>query len=323
MDDIAGLITRHGPLLISAICFTEAIGLPLPAAVALLGAGALTEQGQIPAWSFAAGLGGLLTGDLVLFAIGRYTGWYFLGLLCRLSASPESCIYNSAITFYRKGRTALLFAKFIPGLNTMAAPLAGSLNMKPQQFLAFDMAGVLIYAGTYFGAGFLFSDFLGLMLNRLATAGQFVRALLVLAAVAYVAYRVWVAWRLRVSFVDIPRLLPADAAAILRERADEVVVLDARSHGYYDRDSVRIHGSTRFEPNRLADPNAELPADKLILIYCTCLSDATSLRVARALRDRGRKTMVIQGGLQAWKKGGHPVEVVPADDLVQLPSFGR
>jgi hypothetical protein len=32
---------------------------------------------------------------------------------------------------------------------------------------------------------------------------------------------------------------------------------------------------------------------------------------------------VIQGGLQAWKKGGHPVEVVPADDLVQLPSFGR
>jgi 3-mercaptopyruvate sulfurtransferase SseA len=45
--------------------------------------------------------------------------------------------------------------------------------------------------------------------------------------------------------------------------------------------------------------------------------------VARALRDHGREAAVIEGGLQAWVKAGHPVETVPSDDLVQLPSFAQ
>ena len=243
--------------------------MPLPGAVALLGAGALTQQGRVPAWSLAAGLGGLLAGDLILYVIGRTTGWYFLGLLCRLSANPESCIYTAALTFYRRGRTALLFTKFIPGINTMAAPLAGSLNMTVSQFLSFDAAGALIYASSYFGIGFLFSDFLGLIMNRMAAAGEFVKTLLAAAAVAYLIYRTWLAWRLRVSFIDIPRVSPAEAAAALCEQGGETIVLDVRSHGYYEPGSTRIHGSVRFEPNRLAEAMGELPADKLIFLYCT------------------------------------------------------
>jgi hypothetical protein len=47
------------------------------------------------------------------------------------------------------------------------------------------------------------------------------------------------------------------------------VVLDARSHGYYGRNSVRIHGSKRFEPNRLTELIHDVPEDKLIFLYCT------------------------------------------------------
>jgi 3-mercaptopyruvate sulfurtransferase SseA len=45
--------------------------------------------------------------------------------------------------------------------------------------------------------------------------------------------------------------------------------------------------------------------------------------VARALRDSGREAVVIEGGLAAWRKSGLPVEHVPAEDVVQLPTFAR
>lgn len=269
MNDLASLISRHGPLLVSAICFIEAIGLPIPAAAALLGAGALVHAERIPGWSLLAGLGGLLAGDLILYLLGRKTGWYFLGLLCRLSASPESCIYNSALMFYRRGRTALLYTKFIPGINTMAAPLAGSLNMSLRQFASYDAAGAALYAGSYFLLGYAFSGFLTSMLARMEQAGNLVKALLIIGLISYALYRVWLAWRLRVGFVDVPRMTPGEAAAILRERADEVVVVDVRSHGYYESGAMRIQGSRRFEPNRLADSLADLPEGKLIFLYCT------------------------------------------------------
>jgi rhodanese-related sulfurtransferase len=43
--------------------------------------------------------------------------------------------------------------------------------------------------------------------------------------------------------------------------------------------------------------------------------------VARQLQELGFKVYVIAGGLRAWRKGGNPVERVPHDDLVKLPTF--
>jgi rhodanese-related sulfurtransferase len=43
--------------------------------------------------------------------------------------------------------------------------------------------------------------------------------------------------------------------------------------------------------------------------------------VAHILREKGFNTFVIVGGLTAWRKAGEPVESVPANDLVKLPTF--
>lgn len=43
--------------------------------------------------------------------------------------------------------------------------------------------------------------------------------------------------------------------------------------------------------------------------------------MARLLRDKGFNAFVIVGGLAAWRKAGQPVEPVPLDDLVKLPTF--
>lgn len=270
MDGVVELVSRHGPLLLAGFCFIEAMGLPLPAAIGLLGAGALAREGRIDAFlALGSGVAGLLAGDLLLYAIGRFTGWYFLGLLCRLTASPESCIYNAAQMFYRRGRFALLFAKFVPGINTMGAPLAGSLHMRFPEFLAYDFTGALIYAGSYFGLGFTFSHLLESMVRWITSAGDAVKLLLLGVLLAYLVYRGWLAWKLRMSFLDIPRITPAELAALLEKCPAQMAVYDVRSHGYYDMGAVRIQGSSRLEPNRLAEALSEIAETKRIFLYCT------------------------------------------------------
>jgi rhodanese-related sulfurtransferase len=39
------------------------------------------------------------------------------------------------------------------------------------------------------------------------------------------------------------------------------------------------------------------------------------------LREQGFNAFVIVGGLAAWKKAGQPLESVPGNDLVKLPTF--
>src|SRR5207342_2379221 len=114
-------------------------------------------SGTLNPWvASGCALSAMLLADTLMFLVGRYTGWWMLGLLCRLSLNPESCILRSADAFYRRGRTVLLFAKFVPGINTMAPPLAGSMNMRWGQFLWLDSLGVALYIGAYLSVGYLF-----------------------------------------------------------------------------------------------------------------------------------------------------------------------
>ena len=43
--------------------------------------------------------------------------------------------------------------------------------------------------------------------------------------------------------------------------------------------------------------------------------------MAHLLQEKGFNTFVIVGGLAAWRKAGQPLESIPKDDLVKLPTF--
>ena len=107
----------------------------------------------------------------------------------------------------------------------------------------------------------------------------------------------------------------------LAGHADNVLVLDVRSHGYYEKDTKRIHGSARLEPSALSQQASALPKDKEIVLYCTCYREATSSVVARELEGQGLKVSVLEGGFRAWKKAGLPLEAVPEGEVVPLPKF--
>src|ERR1700719_3287613 len=192
MNHLFSLIAHHGYLLIFAVVLAEAIGLPVPAAVALVagGAAAAAHTLSVPK-TLALALTAMLLGDTLLFILGRYMGWGLLGLLCRLSVNPESCVLRSAESFYKRGKTTLLIAKFIPGVNSMAPPLAGSMKMRPLQFLQLDFAGALLYVGTYTALGFLFRNFLAAMTRGFQAASHVLTEVLFVAAAGYVVYKFW------------------------------------------------------------------------------------------------------------------------------------
>src|SRR5215469_8999819 len=135
-------LARHGYAALAVVVFLEAIGIPVPAAVALIAAGTASAAHSMRAdLALALALCAMVAGDSVMYWIGRLSGWWMLGVLCRLSLNPESCILRSAQRFHRRGRITLVFAKFIPGINTMAPPMAGSMRMRYLQFLRFNSAG--------------------------------------------------------------------------------------------------------------------------------------------------------------------------------------
>jgi len=270
MTDLFALIAHHGYLVVFLLVLAEAVDLPLPAALALVAGGSAAASGTLSLpLVFTLGVMALLLGDSLMYVLGRYTGWALLGLLCKISVNPETCILRSAELFYKRGKKMLLFAKFIPGINTMAPPLAGSMRMRVEQFLALDFLGSALYVFSYVGVGYVFHSFVAVITRGFQAAGHVFAIVLLIAFAVYIAYRIWLYRKHRIYRV-VPRIQVEELARRLKsEQSDRVLVVDVRSHGYYDSGAARIKGSIRLEPNNLSEELKNLPKDKDIYIYCT------------------------------------------------------
>jgi membrane protein DedA with SNARE-associated domain/rhodanese-related sulfurtransferase len=321
MESLIAGLAEHGYGILFAAVFLETVGFPIPAALALLIAGGASARGSLEVGrAFPGALAAMLTGDTLMFLLGRRTGWWLLGVLCRLSLNPESCILRSADSFYKRGRILLVFAKFIPGINTIAPPLAGSMNMRLGQFLRLDVAGAALYVSSYFWVGYLFSDAIGAITRGYHAFGRVVGWVVVAAVAGYAGAQVWM-WIKARRLSAVPLVDPAEAARGVA--AEGAVIYDGRSHGYYDPKATRIKGSRRLDPNALHQSKEEMPGEQKVYLYCTCIREATSSRVARELIGKGVRVAVIKGGLRKWRKAGLPTEAVPAEEMSALPVFER
>jgi rhodanese-related sulfurtransferase len=169
--------------------------------------------------------------------------------------------------------------------------------------------------------GFIFSGALEVITRGYDSAGRIVGWIVLGLVVAYLLFRVWL-WAKGRALTAVPFADPDEAA---REMATGASVYDVRSHGYFDPKATRIQGSRRLDPNAIHQPEAGLPEEGTVFVYCTCVRQATSVRVARELQkllDAKRvRVTVIRGGLRAWVKAGLPVEDVPPEEVAALPVF--
>lgn len=105
---------------------------------------------------------------------------------------------------------------------------------------------------------------------------------------------------------SLPKMSIQELAAAL-ESSDPPIVLDVRSRARYDAVDTQIPGSVRVLPDQVNEWAGDIEKGKLIVPYCSCPDDATSMRVTRLLLEMGHTARVLEGGFDAWK-AQYPLE---------------
>jgi membrane protein DedA with SNARE-associated domain len=261
-------LSRQGLLVLFLFVLAEQLGLPLPAVPVLLAMGALAQTGHFPlAAALAIAVGASLLADLVWYALGRWRGARVLNLLCRISLEPDSCVRTTQNVLTARGARALLYAKFVPGLSTVAPPVAGLIRMRPPRFLAWDGAGALLWAGAYLALGWLFGPEIERVLAGVSDVGSRVFVLAAVALVAYLAFK-YVQRRRFLEQIRMDRITPEELQRKLAA-GEDVVVVDLRGAADFEVEDGTLPGAFHVPPDALEERLAQIPPAREVVLFCT------------------------------------------------------
>jgi len=268
MAGIAEILVQHGYAVVFAWVLAEQIGLPLPAVPILLAAGGLAGAGRLSlGLILAAATSASLISDAIWYQIGRAGGARVLGWLCRISLEPDSCVRRTTRAFDAWGARSLLVAKFVPGFNTAAPPLAGIVRMPIAQFVVFTGLGGLIWASAWVGLGWAFATELERIAAQAASLGRWLVAVLVAALAAHIAWK-YVKRRRFLRKIRIARITPEELNARLA-RGDDVLVVDVRDRIEFEAEPAIIPGALHMTTEELEQRHHEIPRGRDVVLYCT------------------------------------------------------
>jgi len=312
------ILLTYGYLLLFAWIFVEQLGVPLPATPVLLAAGALSAEHEISfPGALAIGLAAALMADSAWFLVGRRYGHQVLRHLCKLSLEPATCVRRTQNSFGRRGGVTLMFAKFVPGLATLAPPVAGQNGMGYRSFLLFDGLGAALWLGALLAAGRLFGDLLKRNPGLLDWAGRFSGALLVLGILGFFLGRVY-RRRMVLKKLVAARLEPEELKKQL-DAGEQVYIVDLRHPLELVPEPFTLPGAVHISPDALAARGHEIPRDRDIVLFCSCPSEATAAKTAMTLHKLGiERVRPLRGGYDEWKRLGFPLDAVaPAGPAVE------
>ena len=307
MSQLVELLQVYGVLIVFGIVLVEQFGLPIPAFPILVVAGALSVDGEL-SWQLCllSAVVACLICDMFWFRAGRFYGKRVLRLLCKISLSPDSCVNQTEDRFRRFGAKSLLVSKFVPGFNTIAAPLSGAIGTRTRQFLAYSATGAALWGGTGILLGILFHDGVEELLGWLETMGG--TALMVLATllVLFIAVK-YVERRRHRARIGMARIEIGELLALIDGGHDPVIV-DARSLTALALEAP-IPGALVFQSCAPAQLMASIDKDRHVVIYCSCPNDVTAAEVAKQFLANGfHRARPLRGGLDAWnaRRGADP-----------------
>src|SRR5438874_7121243 len=320
MNETLEFLVRHGAAVLFAAVFVEQMGIPLPAAPWLLTAGTLAATGRIN-WfvALSAATVGSLLADLIWFYLGRHYGNRVLNLLCRISLEPDSCVRRTQDVFARYGMRGVVVAKFIPGLSTLAPPLAGSSGVSAPRFFMFDSVGSLLYAGGLILVGVLFSRQLEQVLAAFASLGGGALGIVAGLLALYIGYKYFQRYRLlrelRMARITVDELHQK------QESGENLVIVDLRPQSELEQDPSIIRGAVHLVLDEIEHRHHEFPRDRDIVVYCSCPNEATAARVALLLQRRGfTRVRPLLGGIDAWREQNYPMDPRAASPAAVSPA---
>jgi membrane protein DedA with SNARE-associated domain/rhodanese-related sulfurtransferase len=318
---------HYAYLLIFLWVLVEQIGLPIPSIPILLTAGTLSATHEVShLYALLACLIACMISDSVWFFAGRRYGHSVLQLLCRFSFEASTCVSKTENYFSRRGPATLLFSKFIPGLSTVAPPIAGSNGMPYGRFLFWDLGGSLIWAETFLLTGRFFGDLAQRSAKFLNWLGHFAFFIFVLMVLGLMAYRILKQRRFLQQVHEL-RLEPQELKEMIDMAAKQgnipPFIVDLRHPLDYLPDPRVLPGALRIGPNELRQHAEIIPRDRDVILYCTCPNEETSAKLALQLHKLGiYRVRPLRGGFDVWKDLGYPLtnyaEDKPSDVVTDI-----
>lgn len=315
METAGELLIQYGAWVLFGGVLAEQLGLPFPGLALLVAAGVLVGTGHL-SWSSAivAALAATLLADLLWFVAGQRRGRPVLRLLCRIALEPDACVRRTETFFRRHGAPSLVAAKFIPGLSTIAPPLAGIVGLSLPLFLFYDTVGAVAWVGSGLGFGYLFSEQVD---EALAYSEQLTPALLLGAALLLPIYIAWKAWVRRRQLQTIPRMTVADLLRRLEgDRAP--LLIDVRAREAVEAEPG-LPGALHLPLDEWDRQPVTLPRDWDMVLYCACPGDSGSALAAYRLQRMGlERVWVLRGGLEVWQAMVHEAALRKPLPMVSL-----
>jgi membrane protein DedA with SNARE-associated domain/rhodanese-related sulfurtransferase len=308
MSSAPDLLTQYGLAVVFAWAFAVQAGAPAPAIPMLLGAGALSGSGRMDlALAIAAAMAAAVGADLLWYALGRSHGTRVLGLLCRFSLDPDSLIRHAKERFVAHRLRYLVLAKFLPGVNPLAAGLAGAVPIRLERFLLYAAAGALLWAGAWITLGYLCADVIALIATGAARLGTPLVIVIAAALVAYLAYK-FARRRRFLRHLRKARISPIELKRRL-EAGDRLVIFDLRTPLDIETTPYGIPGARWISADALDEPHQLIHTNSEVIFYCAEPREATSARRALLLTRHGYKNVhPLSGGLGGWRQAGFVVE---------------
>jgi rhodanese-related sulfurtransferase len=222
---------------------------------------------------------------------------------------PDSVVRDAKERFVAHGVRYVVLAKFLPGVNPLAAGLAGAVPIRLERFLLYASTGALLWAGAWITLGYLFTDIIGRVATRAAPFG---RLLVIVIAVALALYLVFKFVRRRRFLLHLgkARITPIELKRRL-EAGDHIVIFDLRTTLDIATAPYRIPGALEIGPEALQHPYRLISRDSEVVFSCAEPSEATSARMALRLASHGFNNVhPLRGGFEAWRQAGFVVEPV-------------
>jgi membrane protein DedA with SNARE-associated domain len=268
MTSIFDFVVRHGEVIIFLYVFADQVGIPVPAVPGLLAMGALAAVGKInPALALVSSVCASLLADFIWYWLGRRRGDHVLRLLCKMSLEPDSCVRRTENVFLRYGVRSLICAKFVPGLSTVAPPLAGMIGVSLPRFAAYSALAALLWAGTWGGLGYFAGETLRQVTDQSGRLGRILFAFVAVCLVVYVVVK-WIQRRLFLRSLRIARIGQEELKRQL-DSGEPVVIIDLRSELDVAAVPFMIPRSLRIAPEELERRHQEIPRDRDIILYCS------------------------------------------------------
>ncbi len=268
MEEVTRQLIEHGYLILFAWVLLDQAGLPLPSGPVLLAAGALSGLGELNiAWVLVTAVAAALPGHLVLYEIGRRRGGSVLNLACRMSLEPDSCVRRTEQLFARHGARALLFARLVPALETVAPALAGVFRMRFRHFLSYSISGTLVWSFVFVGLGYLLDQQLVQISQLAARLGDWLFALLAGAFGVYLVAK-YVRRQRFIRALDVARITPEELKQKL-DAGEMIEIVDLRHALDFEAQPETIPGANHIPVEDFDARHEEIPRDREIVLYCT------------------------------------------------------